>query len=305
MSAPTTIDLTAVPLPDAIETFTPAAMRAAFVARFVAAWDEERVRDATLPSFTIGELEANPVAVTGRAFTYLRVGDRQRVNDALRAVFATTAKGANLDALVARQSVQRAILVPAAPDAPAVMEGDDALLNRYLLSFDRGSAGSAGLYLYEAWTAWPQMGDARVNGWRVHGRRGDVDVVVCGPGGRPPSSAELAAVRTACLDPDVAPEAVSVTIVPARQAEYRSHLVIEVPPGPDAALVKADAIARVRAAADARTRIGGEVPAALLSGAAYGPNVVRVRDLSPVLVTADPYTVPVMAALDIAVEVRP
>ncbi len=38
MRAPTAIDLSAVPLPAAIETFTPATLRAAFKERFLAAW---------------------------------------------------------------------------------------------------------------------------------------------------------------------------------------------------------------------------------------------------------------------------
>ncbi|MBB3996879.1 baseplate J/gp47 family protein [Aureimonas pseudogalii] len=305
MSTPTTIDLTRVPLPGAIETFTPAQLRAAFIARFLAAWDEERARDATLPAFTIGELEANPVAVVGRASTYLRVGDRQRVNDALRALFATTAKGTNLDALVARQNVQRLVLLPATVNAPAVMEGDDALLRRYLLSFDRPSAGSEGAYLFAAFTAWPQMGDARVNGRAVHGRRGDTDVVIIGPGGRLPTSEERRAVSAACLAADVQPEAVSVSVIVARRAEYAARLLVEIPNGPDAALVEADVIERVTGATAARTLIKAEIPAGFLPGVAYGPNVIKVRDLAPVSIAPDPYTVPVMTSLTVTVVVRP
>ncbi|KTQ95008.1 hypothetical protein NS226_13840 [Aureimonas ureilytica] len=295
MRAPTAIDLSAVPLPAAIETFTPATLRAAFKERFLAAWAEERARDNTLPAYTISELEANPVAILGRVFSFLRVLDRQRVNDVVRSVFVTTATGADLDALVARQNVQRLVLQPATPTSAVVMESDAALARRYLLSFDRGSAGSADRYLYEAWTAWPQMGDARVNGYAVHKRRGDTHVVIAGPGGRAPTKAERALVEAACLAPHVAPEAIAVSVLPAVPVPYRVHLHLSIPTGPDPGLVRADVLSRVVAAAAARCLIGGEIPQGFFRGIAFGNgNVLDVTDLSPVRIPADPYAVPAL-----------
>jgi phage-related baseplate assembly protein len=185
------------------------------------------------------------------------------------------------------------------------MEDDASLLRRYLLSFDRGSAGSEDRYLYEAWTAWPQMGDARVNGFGVHGRRGDTDIVIGGPGGRAPTASERRVVANACLAPNVKPEAVSVAVILARRVEYAVRLVVEVPPGPDKALVEADVAALVTAAAAARTVIGGEIPAGFFAGIAYGAgNVIKVRDLAPVAIDPDPYTEPVMVSLSVSAEVR-
>jgi phage-related baseplate assembly protein len=305
MRAPTAIDLSAVPLPAAIETFTAATMRAAFKERFLAAWAEERQRDPALPEFTIGELEANPVAIQGRVFSFLRLLDRQRVNDVVRSVFATTAAGADLDALVARQNVQRLVLQPATPTSAVVMESDAALLRRYLLSFDRGSAGSADRFLYEAWTAWPLMGDARINGYAVHKRRGDTHIVIAGPGGRAPTKPERLLVEAACLAPHVAPEAIAVSVLPATPAPYRVRLRLDLRPGPDQALVEADIAARIKAAAETRCVIGGEVPAGFFRGIAFGNvNVLAAEDLAPVEIVPDPYVIPSFLGVTVEARVR-
>jgi len=305
MSAPTTIDLARVPLPDAIETIEFETLQADFISRFQAAWEAERANDSTLPAFTIAQLQANPVVIVGQAVSYLRLLDRQRVNDVVRSVFATTARRADLDALVARQNVQRLVLVPATADAAAVMESDDALLRRYLLSFDRGSAGSAGRYLFEAWTAWPEMADARVNGFAVHGRRGDTDVVIAGPGGRAPTDVERRAVAAAVLALNVKPEAVAVAVRGADVVAYEVRLAVEIPPGPDARLVVEQVEDLVRAAAKARLLIGAEIPAGFFAGIAYGAgNVIRVRDLEPFAIDPDPYAIPVMVGLAVTATVR-
>jgi phage-related baseplate assembly protein len=238
--------------------------------------------------------------------------DRQRVNDAFRSLLAAYAKGTNLDAIVASRNIARLIVVPANADANAVFEGDEALLRRYLLSYDSPSAGSAGRYLYDAWTAWPQtsdkalgLWDARVNGRAVHGRRGDTDVVVIGPMGRLPTPDELDKVRASVTDPNRAPEAVAISVMPAGRTEYEVSLVLEIQAvGPSADIVRQEAEKRIIAAATSRILIGGEVPEALLSGAAFGDGVIRVRDLAPVVIQPDAYKVPVMTSLNIAVEVR-
>ncbi|MDX6806312.1 baseplate J/gp47 family protein [Terrihabitans rhizophilus] len=304
--APTTVDLSRMPAPNAIEPLDPVRLKTDFLTRFVAFWDEERGRDASLPAFEVAGLEANPASIFAKAWAYLRLMDRARVNDAVRAVLAPLASGADLDNIVARQGIQRLIVVPAniALNTPAVLETDAALLRRYLLSFDRPSAGSAGRYLYEVFRVFPLAGDAKVNGRIVHGRPGDTDVVIVGPGGRDATTEEMAAVRAAVLDPSVQPEAVGVSVLRATRLEYVVSLVIEVPPGPDAALLVAETASRVRAATDERTLIGGEIPPGLLPGAAYGPNVIKVRDLVPVVVLPNPYTVPVCTSITVTAEVR-
>lgn len=305
------IDLSRLPLPAAIEAIDNEAMFSLYVDRFLVAWAAERTIDPTLPDFNVLTLRSDPVAITLRTLAFLRLLDRQRVNDVVKALLAPLAGGSDLDNVAARQNVERLVIVPASGQTPAVLESDASLLRRYLLSFERASAGSRNRYLYEAHTAWPQsadltngLWDAKVNGWREHGRRGDTDIVIIGPAGRLATDGEKKLVRDAVTHPSVQPEAVAVTVLNAQRAEYAVDLVIEVSSGPDAELVRLEAVSRVTNAATSRVQIGGEIPAGYLAGAAYGASVIRVRDNAPVAIAADAYTVPVMVGCSIAVEVR-
>lgn len=311
--APTSIDISRLPAPDAIEALDFEALFAAFKVRFLAFWETQRAINPALPAYDVQSLETDPAGIVGEAWSYLRLMDRQRVNDAFRALLAAYAKGSNLEGIAAGRNLARIVIVPATSSAAAIMEGDDALLRRYLLSFDVPASASAGRYLYDAWTAWPQsadktlgLWDARVNGRAIHGRVGDTDVVVIGPEGRLPTPVELASVRAAVTHPDRAPEAVAISVMAASRVEYAVSLVLEVPAvGPSPDVLKAEAIKRVAAAAKDRTLIGGEIPAGLLSGSAFGVGIIKVRDRAPVVIEPDPYKVPVMTALTIDVEVRP
>lgn len=310
--APTAIDLSRVPFPDAVQPLSFDEKIAAFLQRFLAQWAAEQLRNPTLPDFTEASSEAHPFIVVARTWALERGLDYQRVNDAFQALLAPRATGTNLENIAASRNLQRLTVVPATATTAAIMESDAALLRRYLESFDAPASGSAGRYLMDARAAWPQsddralgLWDARVNGYEVHGRRGDVDVVICGPYGRQATTAELAAVSAAVKHPDRAIEAVSVAVLNALRVEYNVHLRLEVPGiGPAPATVAAEAEKRVRAAATDRILIGAEVPAGLLVGAAYGNGVVRVVDLAPVVIAPDPYTVPVLGNLTIDVETR-
>lgn len=302
--APTAIDLSRLPAPSAIEALDFESLYDGFEDRFLFYWNALRADNPSLPEYDVVTLKSDPAGILGEAWSYIRLLDRQRVNDALKALLAPLATGSNLDAIAASRNITRLTVISATANTAAVMESDTNLLRRYLLSFDKAAAGSRDRYLYEAWTAWPAMHDARVNGHAVHGRRGDTDVVIIGPGGRLPTEGETATVRAAVTAPHVKPEAVAVAVIPATRLEYSVAIVIEVPPGPDPSLVVAEAVARVRAAGDARMIIGGEVPAGLLSGAAYGSSVIKVRDLAPVAISPDPYTIPILTNINITAEVR-
>lgn len=311
--APTAIDVSRLPAPEIIEALDFETLLAAFKLRFLAFWNAQRAIDPSLPAYDTLDLETDPAVIVGEAWSYLRLLDRQRINDAYRALLAPLATGANLDAIAGSRNFERLIVVPATDTTAAVMEGDASLLRRYLLSYDVPAAGSAGRYLFDAWSAWPQsqdrtlgLWDARVNGRAIHGRRGDSDLVLIGPFGRLPTTQELATVRTAVTNVNSAPEAIAINVMAASRVEYDVSLVIEVPGnGPAPETVKTEAEKRVTAAAIDRILIGGEVPAGLLAGAAYGNSVIKVRDLAPVTIAPDPYKAPVMTSLNIAVEVRP
>lgn len=310
--APTAIDLSRIPLPAAIEPLDFDVLFAGAIERFVADYAAARAIDPSLKDYTIENIKTDPVITELRTWSNLRLYDRQRVNDGIMALLAARATGTDLDNLVANRNIERKVSQPATSNSAAVMEGDAALLRRYLLSFDAPAAGSAGRYLYDTWTAWPQsedktsgLWDARPNGRAVHGRRGDTDLVIIGPFGRLPTSQELATVRAAVTDPNRAPEACGITVMAATRIEYQANLVIEVPGlGPSAETLRQEATNRTRAAAESRMLIGGEIPAGFLVAAAYGDSVIKVRDLSPVTISPDPYKIPVMTGLTVTVEVR-
>jgi len=304
MDSQSIIDLSRLPFPDAIEKLAFEDLFDAFQGRFETSWNALREAFPDLPAYNVGGLETDPVVVLGEAWSYLRLLDRARVNDAVKSVLAPMAKGADLDNVVARQGIERLILVPATDDAAAVMEGDAALLRRYLLSFDRPSAGSAARYLYEAWSTVPALHDVRVNGRAVHGRIGDTDVVILGPNGALATTEERAAVQAAVSQAHVKPEAVGVAVLAAERVNYTVQQTITVPSGPDAELVRQEAVARVLAVTRSRMLIGAGVPRDLIAGAAFGPSVIGVVHQSPAEdIPADPYRAPVCTAIDIEVEV--
>ena len=299
-----TIDLTRLPAPIIVEALSFEDLQSGFLARFKAGWDTERAINPALPSWNVDALETDPVVIVSQAWSYLRLLDRERVNAAVLAVLAPTAEGDDLDNVVARTGVQRLVVAPATATTAAVMESDDRLLTRYLLAFSRPAAGSAERYLYEAMTAWPAMLCGAVIGRAVHGRRGDVDLVVSGPDGRDATDDEMELVRAACASTSVKPEATSLSVMRATRDVYAVAGRLVVPTGPDAEAVRTEAVARIAAAGAARLSIGAEVPRGLLEGAAYGTSVTRC-DLTapPADLAADPYTIYVPGDIALTVEV--
>jgi len=298
-----TIDLSRLPAPDAIEKLDYETLQSAFMTRFSEVWAAARALDPSLPDYDVAALETDPAVIVSQAWSYLRLLDRARVNDAVRAVLAPLAQEDDLDNVVARANVARLTIVPAAETTPAVMETDARLLMRYLLAFSRPAAGTRERYLYEAYTALPILHHAAVNGRAVHGRRGDVDIVLAGPDGRDLSEEELAIVAERLLADDVKPEAVSVTLLRATRNLYDFSGTILVARGPDAETVRLEAVARIRAAGAARMRIGDFVPVSSLAGAAYGAGVLRAAATAPPAdVAGDAYVIPILNVVDLAAE---
>ena len=301
----TIIDLSRLPPPNAVEVLDYETNFSAFKTRFLAAWDAERVKNPTLPVYDTEGLETDPAMIIGQAFSYGELVFRARINDAVKAVLAPLSTGADLDNIAAGIGVERLTIIPAVGDTPAVMETDAALLRRYLLAWGRPAAGSPASYMYHAFTALPILRDVAVIGRSVHGRRGDVDLVCIGPGGRLLTTTEIAAITTAVRSDAVKPEATSVTPQNATRVVYNVDVAIDVSQGPDPALVATEARARILAFGLARLTIGAEVPLDGLSGSAYGPNVLRATLAAPtVAILPTPYAIPVMGTVTVTPTVR-
>ncbi|HHR6229304.1 TPA: baseplate assembly protein, partial [Providencia alcalifaciens] len=100
------INLSRLPVPDAIVTPDPSRLFEAWLARL-------RQLDPTFDAL----VESDPAYKQGEVNAYQLMLAFQRVNDAVRAVFLASAKGADLDQLGAAFNVPRMVIIPAEPDA--------------------------------------------------------------------------------------------------------------------------------------------------------------------------------------------
>ena len=291
---PSAIDVTRLPEPEVLETLSYEALQQAYIDRFLAEWavaKAEAADELDLPDYDVDILDSDPVMIASQAFSFVRMLDRARVNDAAKALLAAYATGTDLDALVARQNLTRL-------DG----ENDVQLLRRYLLSFERAAAGSRSGLLFRAFTAAPSLHDCEVNGQAVHGRLGDVDIVIATSADGSLDQAVFDAVHAALSDEEAFPEATTLIFNMAETLSYPVRRTVHVPGGIDAALVKVEVEARLTAATSARAFIGASVPADYLTGACYGANVIDVTGESADVI-ADRYQMPVAQALEITVEV--
>lgn len=109
-------------------------------------------------------LESDPIYKAFEVAAYFRVKDRQRVNEAAKAVMLALATDSDLDQIAARYDVERQIITPAddstIPPTAAVYESDDDFRRRILLAFEGLSvAGPEKAYKFHALSADPTIAD--------------------------------------------------------------------------------------------------------------------------------------------------
>jgi phage-related baseplate assembly protein len=282
------IDLSSLPAPDAVQVPDFEALlalrKADIVARFSARVDDP-VLIADLQA-VLG-LESEPLTIDAEAGAYRETIVRERINDAVRAVLLATSQGADLDNLVARLGVQR-LTAPgdpaAVPPVPDYRESDNDLRRRYILALEAFStAGPYGAYLFHALTAHPHVKDAGVYGPEEefvdpgHARI----VVLSRTGTGVPSQQVLDAVLAQLSPKDVRPLTDYVDVVPASVTEYEIVYHLEIPRGPDPALVVAAAEEELAAYAAQRHRVGAIVADSGLDAAAHRPGVERAIRSEP------------------------
>lgn len=295
-----TINPAHLPLPNAIEELDQEAILAARMADFQARADQAGF------AYDVGGLEFDPIKIDQEAHAHRETLMRARVNSAVRAVLPAYAQGSDLEAIAARANVQRLVIEPATPDAPAEMESDTALLLRYLTSFAVPAAGSPDAYVYHAVKAWPQARDIAVLGPGVHGVPGRAAVYLLGSDGTPAADEICDRVREALHAQNVKPLTDIVTVAPAEIIAYAIALTLTLPRGPAPAVIEAAAKEQVRRAAEARYAIGATVYANAIEGAAYIGNVLRVRRTAPDSdIVVGPSQAAFCSEITIAVEVEP
>jgi phage-related baseplate assembly protein len=233
-------------------------------------------------------VESDPAYKQGEVNAYQLTLAFQRVNDAVRAVFLASAKGADLDQLGAAFNVSRLVIIPARPDAvppvDAVNEDDSAFRERIQLSWAQlNTAGARNAYRFFARTkVSPDVLDADAYGPETHGKPGEVEVYVLsrtgdGTAGQP----LLDNVNRVLNADDVRPLTDLVNVRSATITNYAITAELDIPDGPDAQTVLENAVSVVTQYAALSHRINALIPVSAVYAALQQPGVVRVHLLSP------------------------
>nr|DAG56840.1 MAG TPA: baseplate assembly protein [Caudoviricetes sp.] len=271
------INLSALAVPDAIVVPDAADIFTRWLARLR---ELDPVFDALVesdPAFKQGEINAYQLAL---AF--------QRVNDAVRAVFLASARGADLDQIGAGFNVSRLVINPGDPNAvppvDPVYEDDDAFRERIQLSWAQlNTAGARNAYRFYAKSADNDVLDADAYGPETHNRPGEVDVYVLSRTGNGEASLSLTEKVMSELSADeVRPLTDYVSVKSATIVSYEVTAELDIPDGPDAQTVLEHAISTLTSYTRLSHRINGLVPLSAIYAALQQPGVTRVRLISPV-----------------------
>lgn len=233
-------------------------------------------------------VESDPTYKQGEVNAYQLTLAFQRVNDAVRAVFLASAKGADLDQLGAAFNVQRFVITPADPDAvppvDAVLEDDNAFRERIQLSWAQlNTAGARNAYRFHAKSADEDVLDADAYGPETHGKPGEVDVYVLSrTGDGTASEALLKAVNSRLSADEIRPLTDFVSVKSALIASYEVTAELDIPEGPDAQTVLTNATDVLREYTLLSHRIKALVPLSAVYAALQQSGVTRVRLLSPI-----------------------
>lgn len=268
----TPIDLAQLPDPRVVEQLDYEQILEQRKAALLALWPEaERAEIAARMA-----LESDPLNKLLQENAYRELVWRQRVNEAALATLLAKARGADLDQVAANYNVRRLVVTPATDQAPAVMEGDDALRERAQMAFEGlSTAGPRNAYVYHARSADGRVADATA----VSPAPAEVVVTVQALAGDGSAPADLLAVVLAALsDEDVRPVADRVTVQGAQILPYSVTATLYLAStGPEAEPILAAAEARCRALVNARRRLGVEVSASAVHAALHVEGVRKVQ----------------------------
>ncbi|WP_374248069.1 baseplate J/gp47 family protein [Thermomonas sp.] len=269
----TAVDLSRLPFPAVVEPLD-------FEIIFAAMLADLRAR---APEFD-ALVESDPAYKLLEVAAYRELILRQRVNEAAKAVTLAYAAGTDLDHLAANVNVARLLITPANPDAlpplAAVYETDADLRRRVQLAFEGlSTAGPVGAYLFHALGAHGDVLDASVESPTP----GVVVVAVLSRvGDGTASPALLDAVGAALNAEDVRPLTDLVQVQSASIVPYAVDAALTLYPGPDAAVVLADAQARLAAYTASNHRLGRDITRAGLIAALCTAGVQNVALATPI-----------------------
>lgn len=271
-----TINLSELPVPDAVNMPDPALIFAGWLARLR---ELDPVYDALL--------ESDPVFKQGEVLAYHSTLIRQGMNDSIRAVLLASALGNDLDQLGANFDVARLLIAPgdatAVPPEDPVYEDDEAFRTRIQLAWSRlSTAGAENAYTFFAASADPDVLDVRAYGPEDHQRLGEVYLYVLSrTNGGIPSADVLKAVAEAVNKKEVRPLTDFVTVKPAEMVAFDVIADIQIPYGPDTDTVMNTAEAALTEYLANAQRLGRLVSRSAIDRALHQPGIVTVKLISP------------------------
>lgn len=223
-------------------------------------------------------VESDPVMKLCEVFAYRLAVEKQRQNDAIKAVMLAYASQSDLDHLGANVNVQRLTLTPAnlnaLPPEAAVMESDEDFRARIQLSIERYStAGSSGSYEYWAKSASAQVADVQV----TSPNPGEVVLFVMSRRGDGSADESLLKLVTQAVNAeDVRPVSDYVTVKSVTVVSYTITAQLIVDSGPDAGVVLEAAHQALTAYVASVHLIGVTVATSGIYAALQQSGVVRV-----------------------------
>lgn len=269
------IDLSLLTPPEVIEPLDFEALLAERKARLISLYpaDEQAAITATL------ELESEPIVRLLQESCYRELILRARYNDEARALMLAYATGSNLDHIgVTYYQEARLLVSPAQPAAlppvAAVYESDTDYRARLAAKPESYStAGPAGAYEWHAKSASARVLDARCDSPQPGTSR---VTILATDGDGTPDADLLATVFTALSADTVRPLCEEVLVTAADVQHYSVAAILYVLPGPDASVVRTEALDALLDYTQARHRLGFDVTLSGLYAAAHRPGVQRV-----------------------------
>ena len=264
------VDLSALPMPDVLETLD-------FEALYAEELEHFRLLMGT--AWT-APLESDPVVKLLEVAAYRKMTQRARVNDAAKALMLPYAKGADLEQLAARVNLKRLIIQVAdlttIPPIPEVLEPDDALRERIQMRWEGlSTAGPRSSYILHARNASGLVADATADSpspavavvtVQEHGGNGTA------------SAALLSQVKAYLSDENVRPVGDRLHVQSAEILPYKINAIIHpVGTGSENEAILAECKARLSAWVNPRRRLGVEVARSAIDAQLHINGVRRVE----------------------------
>lgn len=253
-------------------------------------------------------IAASPMRYLNEAGAARELYMENRINEAVRSVFLSTASGGDLDQVGANRGVVRRVVDDSDPDN-ITYEGDEIFRARIQLVMESYSPhGSEGSYVY-----WALEADDRVSDVRAYGPNHNITpaiapanakIVILSSEGDGTAPQDLLDAVFDALVPDTRrPVADNVDVVSATPVPYTIEATLHVSSASALAAVEASAQASVDAFVGSRLRIGRTLYRTSLAAALAVEGVVDVVVIQPAAdLDIDPFEAPYCSGITLSVQ---